>query len=469
MRKMAAPRRRLARCCAHLAVAALVVAGAGPAGADARSHAAPVIELEALFSFSPNGDGVKDAAVVRYTLAKKSEVIVKVRRDNKARTVVYKERLGKFSSGSHTWTWKGKNLHGKVVRDGRYSAVFVADQVAEDGKTRRAYAAVYVDTRFNAPWAPEVNADTVYPNTTLIHDAVGITLSNDGDDPMTALGRVVMRVKDAHGRAVLKTRGFEYHADPYEAALPILLTGRNDYNEPLPAGAYRVRFNVWDMAGNAGGSKAVTVQVSDKPLVEASGSVVVPPTGAWKASRLTAGGRAAMTTAQVRDDRSSTAGCCDTQPVPCGTVVPSEVYPDLGAMSFRSSDTCGGSPLRPSLAMAGGGLALDTLSPQVAPRGLRTSWLTMRGRPTVTGEVDTARLFSTGVSFFYDTSGPYVASAAVPEETLTTTQPTSYPWEPQYFGGYAWGVDWSIATLGVDSYDVASVVVHYTYLTPQVP
>ena len=119
--------------------------------------------------------------------------------------------------------------------------------------------------------------------------------------------------------------------------------------------------------------------------------------------------------------------------------------------------------------MAGGGLALDTWSPQVAPRGLRTSWLTMSGKPTMTGEVDTARLFSTGVSYFYDTSGPYVASAAVPEETLTTTQPKSYPWEPQYFGGCTWGVSWSIATLGVDSYDVASVLVPYTYLTPQAP
>ena len=464
MRKLAGALRPV-RYCAYLAVAALVVAGAGPAGADTRSQAAPVIELEAMFSFSPNGDGVKDTAVLRYTLAKKSEVIVKVRRADKARTVVYRKKLGNLSSGSHTWTWRGKNLNGKVVRDGRYSAVFLADQVAKDGKTRRAYAGVYVDTRFNASWAPEVNADTVYPNTTLIHDAVGITLSNHGDDPMTALGRVVMRVRDAQGRAVL-TRIFEYHADPYEAALPILLTGRDDHNEPLPAGAYSVRFNVWDMAGNVGSSKAVTVQVSDTPLIEAFGSMVVPPTGAWKASRLTAGDQVATRTAQVRGGRSS-AGCCDPQPVPCGTVVPSEVYSDLGAMSFRSSDTCGGSSLRPSLAMAGGGLALDTLSPQVAPRGLRTSWLTMRGKPTVAGEVDTARLFSTGVSYFYDTSGPYVASAAVPEETPTTTQPKNYPWEPQYFGGYTWGVDWSIATLGVDSYDVASVLVHYTYLTPQ--
>ena len=80
------------------------------------------------------------------------------------------------------------------------------------------------------------------------------------------------------------------------------------------------------------------------------------------------------------------------------------------------------------------------------------------------GETDTAKLYM-GSSF--PTFGSIVASsAAVAEETVTTTQPTSYPWEPQYSGDYTRGVSWSIATQGVDSFDVASVTVHYTYLTP---
>jgi hypothetical protein len=91
----------------------------------------------------------------------------------------------------------------------------------------------------------------------------------------------------------------------------------------------------------------------------------------------------------------------------------------------------------------------------------------MRGKPTAAGETDTARLFSRGLSYFYDTSGSYVSSAAVAEETVTTTQPVSYPFEAPYFSGYTRSLSWSIATLGTDSYDVADLTVHYTYLTPQ--
>ena len=234
---------------ALVATATFAAPLATTATADAADGSGPVIRVKNSAWLSPNGDQLEGQGPHRVHPGQEVRGDVKVRRANKARTVVYKEELGKLSSGIQTWTWNGTNLIGKVVRDGGYSAVFVADQVADDGKTRRALAGVYIDTRFDASWAPEVNADTIYPNTTLIHDMVGVGLNNDRDDPMTALGRVVMRVQDAQGRAVLKTRGFEYHSDPYPAVLPILITGRDDYNRPLPAGAYSVLFEVWDMAG----------------------------------------------------------------------------------------------------------------------------------------------------------------------------------------------------------------------------
>lgn len=435
------------------------------AGAEGRDR--PVIKVRKEAWLSPNGDRSQDKARLRFTVAKKSEVIVKVRRGNKARTVVYEEKLGKVSRGGHTWTWKGENLNGKVVRDGRYTAVLVADQVAEGAEKGRTSSVVHVDTHFDADWAPKLNADTVYPTTTVIRDRIGLTLGNYPDDPMTTLGQVVSTMKDAEGRVVSTGRPFEYHTSPYTDVLPILISGRDRSDQPYPAGSYRLRFKVWDKAGNPGGSKAVTLHVSDRPLVEASGSVLAPPTGSWKASQLPAGAPAGTAPSAVRDGRASTTGGDDPQPVPCGTVVSSEVYADAGAMSFRSSDACGGTWGRPSLAAAGGGLALDTLTPQVAPRGLRTSWLSMRGKPTVAGETDTARLYSRALSYFFDTGGPYVSSPAVAAETVTNAEPVSYPWEPVYSDAYTRRVDWSIATLGTDSYDVAAVTVHYTYLTPQ--
>ena len=88
--------------------------------------------------------------------------------------------------------------------DGGYSAVFVADQVAEDGKTAPRPRRGLRRHPFDATWAPEVNADTIYPNTAADPRHGRISLGNVPDNPMTALGRVVMRVTGRAG-----TRGLE--------------------------------------------------------------------------------------------------------------------------------------------------------------------------------------------------------------------------------------------------------------------
>ena len=452
---------------ASAALVAMAAIAATSATAGAAERARPVIDLNVDFygvALSPNGDHSKDKARIRFTLARKSEVTVRIRRANKSRTVVYAERLGNLTRGDHTWAWKGKNLNGKVVRDGQYFAVIVADQIAENGKKRRHDTAVYVDTKFDVPWAPRLSADTVFPNTPgRERDFVGLTLGSDPTDPRTALGKVASTVKDARGRVVSAGEPFDYHDWEYQDAMPLAFSGTNAKTmAPLPAGAYRLRYKVWDMAGNPGGSKAVTVQVSDKPLVETTGSMVVPPTGPSRPA-----GPAAS--AGGRDGRwSATVGENDPQPVPCGAVSTSDVYAEAGATSFRSSDTCGKTYMRPSLAAAGGAVDLtDVLTPEVAPRGLRTSWLSMRGKPTVAGETDTARLYPSPFSWFYTLGTNFVSPAAVAEETVTTAPPVSYPFEAPYFSGYPRGFNWSIATVGTDSYDVAAVTVHYTYLTPQ--
>ena len=145
-------------------------------------------------------------------------------------------------------------------------------------------------------------------------------------------------------------------------------------------------------------------------------------------------------------------------------MVPSELYADPGAMSYRSSDACGGTWSRPSIATATGGVDLSAiLPPEVAPRGLKTSWVSMRGKPTVAGETDTASVSTYGgVSF-----GPFVTSAAIAGESVTTTAAISHPFEPPYFTDYVRRLGWTVETKGTDSYDVAAVTVYFTYLTPQ--
>ena len=96
----------------RLAVAALAAAASAvslPAtatSADAPGKTRPVLVLEDDWygvAFSPNGDHVQDRARFSFTLGAKSEVVVKIRRSNEARTLVHKERLGALRGGDHTW------------------------------------------------------------------------------------------------------------------------------------------------------------------------------------------------------------------------------------------------------------------------------------------------------------------------------------------------------------------------------
>ena len=446
-----------------MATSTVVVPLATLGASEAAARPRAVVEVEPLTdawigraagAFSPNGDRVKDKGRIAFKLAKKSEVTVKVRRTNKAETLVYEDKLGKVTRGGHTWTWNGKDRNRRVVRDGSYQVVFVADQVAEDGVKGRAWGLVHVDTEFDARWRPEANTDTVYPRTLVIHDRIGLTLGNDPDDPMTALGGFESTLKNSQGDVVHKGRSKAYHAGMYQDVWPLGFDGRFPKNEPLPAGAYTFRYKVWDLAGNPGRAKSITVHVSDTVLVEARGTVVVPPAGPTDPP---------ASAASARDDgRASTTGGDDPPRIPCGTVVASEVYTDPGAKSYRSSDACGDTWSRPAIATASGRADLSsTLTRQVAPRGVQLATVSMRGKPTVAGETDTARLSAHGYP-----SSSSVVSAAVPDETVTTAQ-AGYEWDSVYGADYFWHVDWTIQTTGNDSYDVADMTITYHYLTPR--
>jgi hypothetical protein len=171
------------------------------------------------------------------------------------------------------------------------------------------------------------------------------------------------------------------------------------------------------------------------------------------------------------DGRPSTDGGDDPQPYPCGTTVASEVYPDAGAMSFRSAVCTTTDPLARSMAWSGGHLTLDSLTRAVAPRGVLSTTTAMRGRPTVAGETDTADLYGGGFAPPYDNTipTPRGTTSPVTTEESVTTAPTIRAAEPTYYSRWSQAprTFWTIATFGTDSYDVAEVTVTYTYLTPE--
>lgn len=446
----------------HTAAVALVAAAAvtsslvGVSSATAAaSGARPVVRSEPIVYFSPNGDHVKDKVRIAFTLAKKSEVTVKVRRTDRTKPVLRRE-LGRVTRGTHTWRWNGRNDNGRIVRDGQYRVVFVADQVAETGKSGRDSSDVHVDTVYDPPGLT-TNATAVYPLTQVITDQIGFRHGVLGVTEEERAARVELRITNMANEVVYTEAG------PYgDRSLvlqgqgpgrdyPITWDGRDNVGQALPAGKYMAYLDAVDLAGNAGTAGWAYVNVSGVPLVETTGTVTVPPTHLYPA--------AASTGARVADGRAATTGGDDFWPVPCGSVVASTVYPDAGAMSYRSSDACGGTALRPSTATARGRVDLN---PVGAQRGISSVQVAMRGKPTVDGETDTAQL----LVGMYSPQGTPVTSAAVAGESVTTNTFVGPAWNATR-ERLAASATWSISTLGVDSYDVADVTLTYTYLAPQ--
>ncbi len=441
------------------------VGTAGPARAAVRN--APVLTVYTGKVFlSPNKDKVQDKATLSFWLRKKSNVTVKVRRDNKARALVFKGDLGKLDGHRlHRWKWNGRDSDGDVVRDGRYSAIIVADQVRQDGVKQTGSSVVWVDTKFTQVNPPALTLDTIYPQTTLFRDAVGVTLA--GNSNKASVRTAEMRVRDEQRRLV---RTIPSSGRGWDNEVQTSFDGRDAAGAPLAGGKYTIRFKVTDRAGNTGLSDTVTLNIAGKPLVEKTGTLTLPATGTWKASQVMPG------TAPAPTPPSSPAPGT-TSPYPCGKVVPSEVYPNPGATSFRSDEACTGSYAVKG-AYAFGSVELDNLTFDVAPRGgLYSAKVSMRGRPTVAGETDTATL-APGATFGFNgvlETPNGVSSAAVAEETVTalptvTTPPApragqTYFEKPRYW--QAPRVGWAVVTRGTDSFDVADVTVTYTYLAPQ--
>ena len=242
-------------------------------------------------------------------------------------------------------------------------------------------------------------------------------------------------MKDASGN-VVRSEPQTYLRDLF---YPVPWDGRDEYGAAVPAGAYTVRMEVTDQAGNKGTSPTIDVNVSAVPLVLAGGTRTVRPGLRPAAAR--SGSAGATPASSVRDGRSSTTGGDDYPTQPCGTVFASTIYTPQGA-SFRSKSDCGW-----ALNEARGSAVLS-LGDLNAPRGLQSAQLSMRGRPTVDGEIDTAEIA-------FGRQGPgsqdlKATTPAVPGESVTSTPVLNTTWDATGYQGPV-GVEWTIRTIGFDS------------------
>jgi hypothetical protein len=413
-------------------------AAAAPASGDLTVHVPKV--------FSPNGDGRKDEARVRYDLPADGRVKVVVMQDIPGRTVRV-VKLGRQERGSHEWRWDGRGKRGAELGDGSYYVNLTL--TTDDGTTVKPFRRprTRIDTAFagavepRTDYAlPEGKALPVYPRTSVVRDSVSL---RPFLHEKVRWARLV--IKDARGRTVRSQDVSEatdvtYTNADYGKPHPddVVWTARR-HGKPLPPGRYRAFIRGRDVAGNINRTPAHPLWVSREALE-------------W---------REVVRVVTASETRSgvcgflSTANGCGEQPPSCGQVVPSSRL--AGGLSYRSAECA------PAGSYRNEAWALHYLPvPESAGvRGIGSAKVSFTGSPTTDGEADQGTLSVWREDFSLpdeDVAGSTFA------ETPFVDCPRGCRGIEAYDDVYDPGVIWSFRTTGTDSVDVGTFAVTVRYL-----
>lgn len=200
---------------------------------------------------SPNADRVRDTATLRFTLADRETVVVRVV-DAGGRTV-RSYPLGSLAAGAHTWAWRAQRTRGRRLPDGRYALVLDTARGALRGWVSRA---AVVDTARPALARPSGAGARIYPYRDGYRDAF-TTRTRLGE-----AGRLTLTVRSATGR-VVRTVRITRPAGP----ATISWNGRRGSGARVPPGTYRWQLRLTDAAGNTTQSRTYRIVVSGKRLV----------------------------------------------------------------------------------------------------------------------------------------------------------------------------------------------------------
>ena len=360
--------------------------------------------------FSPNDDGRRDTARRTFVLARQARVVVRVLEGG--RLVRGPVRLGALGPGRHGWRWNGRGNDGRVVDDGVYRLVFAARR---GERTARATASTSVDTTLERGTLVTTRP-TVYPSATVVSDQVELAyLQPDWNEAwdllLPALFRTDLVITDLRGR-VVRRRTLS------ETAMPVFdwFALGNDGN-PLPAGRYVARVQVYDEAGNRQVLQQ-PIEVSHRQLVEE----------VWTGP--------ATAASQVDTYAPVYGGCND-----CAACAPVSSERFAGGLAFPPCDI--------EFASTTGFFASD-VPVDVAP--VDAFRVTATGGPTVPGSTDTGWLDDT-------------PTAEGDSSTTTTWHPVSLTRYP-HLPSRARPVSWRFGTRDDSSYDVESFTVEYRHYVP---
>ena len=406
---------------------------AGPAlvlAAPASSVQASYLEVRASEAFSPNGDGRRDEAVVRYAVPERGDVSLVLQNTDSGYPVdVRTDPLGEQAAGDHTWRWDGLDDQGAPAPEGGYAVRLT--WTAADGRRLVTGDYTYLDTSLNMGLSPRTTwglpldaPQTVYPRTEVVRDSVSLVAWTERVRQATLL------IKDSSGRNVL-SRDVTDAQDP--DLYQVVWTARRG-GEPLPAGRYRAFLRITDLAGNEGRSAALRLRVSREVLQ-------------WR--------RATRGLTPARSARGESYGCwtgapsCGEVAEPCGTVASSAIYP--GGLSYRSGECS-------VPAAVNGAEGVHWLPVPAGVRGVAAARVAFTGRPTVEGEPDAGSLLVYGDGWL-----------SSKEATSSTGARTGWVrglrmGQGDTDLGYPPGVLWSFRTSGTDAVDVDRFTVTMRYL-----
>ena len=441
---------------------AVVAATLGTAAPTSAASSAPdAFEVVAPFSFSPDGDGVKDEIPVRIALPRAAaKVVVEVSHYYGRGVVRTTAILPRQPAGVTTWTWDGRTDRGKRLRNGLYlvkvRAVWADDRIPGEAPP----IVVDLDTTF----APTLSATTfgvatrkatyrVFPRSTAVRDSLPLHARIDE----YAVKSLSLVIRDEAGRVVqerdvnraIKGSSVGYIPDGDGGMVDLEARGRTigwtgrRGGAPLKPGRYTAVVEGRDRAGNSGRSETMRLFVSRDRLV-------------WRQKTETVGAAAsAVATCDFYPDEYK---CSDLPD--CGSVVPSAVFP--GGLSYRSRPSgpgCGEATAR--------SLHFLEVPEATGVRGLAEVRVAFAGAPTTAGEADT------GTMRVY---GPYVASTQTSSDVVGVTGRSDWVADPLWGDGLApEGGDyrvlqrdpaalWQFATTGDDSVDVGTYTVDVRYL-----
>jgi subtilisin family serine protease/flagellar hook assembly protein FlgD len=223
----------------------------------------PAITSIAPNPFSPNADGLLDAAVVTYTLDTTQTVVLQIR--NSSGTVVRGPgTLGTFGAGTRTWGWNGKRGDGTVAPNGTYTVEIATTAGSLGGAASRT---VRLDTVAPALATVSGSGTTFYPYRDAYKDtfAPAVTIGESG--------RLVLGVYNSAGAKVRTIDGGSKAPGRHS----IVWNGRRADGTALPAGTYRYAFSATDAAKNTRTTGRYTVYFSAKRLTARLGTRTLSP------------------------------------------------------------------------------------------------------------------------------------------------------------------------------------------------